>query len=248
MSLIAAIRKNDRDEVTRLLAQKRNAFRQRVIDEVDKYGNTPLHLAAIHGHLHFIDPLIDAGIKVNQGTKFGATPMHAAAFNGHAEIIDALKNKRGVVDALMEDTVTPVYAAASQGHVEAIRVLKNAGANLNQANKKGITPAHVAAFRGHVGVITALIEMGVDMNSEEKHGVTPLRAALEESRRHNKPEHLEIVKILKAHLEQYPTGIKPVEPVELEQKSTVMQYDLRKQKRSDSDLTSSKVCCKRLKS
>ena len=54
-------------------------------------GKTPLHGAAMHGHVNLLHQLLERGSEVNARDRFsGATPLHHAAAQGHAEVITAL--------------------------------------------------------------------------------------------------------------------------------------------------------------
>ena len=46
---------------------------------------TPLHVAAINGHLKIIDFIVENIIDANPGDEYGTTPLHLAAGRGHLE-------------------------------------------------------------------------------------------------------------------------------------------------------------------
>ena len=58
--------------------------------QTDKYGYTPLHLAALHGHTDIAQALITAGADLNLRNGNGNIPLHSAALHGHTEIAQAL--------------------------------------------------------------------------------------------------------------------------------------------------------------
>src|SRR5205807_2271691 len=104
MNLIEAIKENNQTEFFRLLSLKTDHFGKRVIDEIDEeYERNPLHIAVAYGHLHFIGPLITAGINVNKPDKNGETPVFAAALRGHAETITLLEAAGANVDTPNDD-------------------------------------------------------------------------------------------------------------------------------------------------
>jgi len=208
MTLIEAITENNEEEVFRLLNLKTDSSGKKFIDEVDeKRGGSALYWAAFYGYVHFIGPLVQAGGDVNKPSKNGCTPVYIAAQNGHAIAITALKAAGANVDT-PKGSLTPVYVAAQFGQASAITALHAAGANVNTLNTNGATPVYIAAERGHAAAITVLLEAGADASVE-----TPFGTALERAKKGKEPGHAEVVKLLEAHLKQYPNGIKPVKAI-----------------------------------
>jgi ankyrin repeat protein len=60
---------------------------------------TPLHVAAQHGHIDFVEQLISSGALINKFHGQGGTPVHYAAFNGHVEIVMALLRQRADIES-----------------------------------------------------------------------------------------------------------------------------------------------------
>jgi cytohesin len=60
------------------------------VNAKDKYGRTPLHLAAEEGHKEIVELLISKGADLNaKGGRFGRTPLHQAATKEIAELLIA---------------------------------------------------------------------------------------------------------------------------------------------------------------
>ncbi len=59
------------------------------VNEINSYGNTPLHLACEIGNLEMVEALIKAGVDVNFKNK-GLTPLHKAYEKNHLKIVKAL--------------------------------------------------------------------------------------------------------------------------------------------------------------
>ena len=71
-------------------------------------GKTPLHGAAMHGHVELLKILVGRGSEVNARDRFsGATPLHAAAGYGHADAITALLEAGGDPAATNSQGQTP---------------------------------------------------------------------------------------------------------------------------------------------
>eukprot|EP00798_Chlamydomonas_sp_ICE-L_P000711 gene711-biopygen458 len=140
------------------------------------YG-TPLHYAALYGHLECIKALLDSGAEVNKTNFFGFTPLHDAAGKGGVECIRALLNSGAGVDTPDNYGNTPMHYAALYGQLECIKALLDSGAEVNRTNMFGFAPLHDAAGRGGVECIRALLDSGAEVDTPDNDGNTPLHCA-----------------------------------------------------------------------
>jgi len=60
------------------------------IDALTSMNRTPLHLAALHGHLGVVKLLIQKGANINAKDSDSSTPIHYAAIHGDIEIVSWL--------------------------------------------------------------------------------------------------------------------------------------------------------------
>jgi hypothetical protein len=64
------------------------------VNEADRFGWTPLHLAAYNGSLEIVKLLVVNGADINTKTYIGErTPLYVASLNQHQDIVDYLKSK-----------------------------------------------------------------------------------------------------------------------------------------------------------
>ncbi len=56
----------------------------------DKYGNSPLHIAAYKGRTEIVEFLLSEGAEVNTMSKFGGTALYMASYAGQGEVVDVL--------------------------------------------------------------------------------------------------------------------------------------------------------------
>jgi hypothetical protein len=209
MTLIEAIKENNQKEFFEILNLKTDLSGKRIIDEIDlEHGGNPLHVATAYGHLHFIVPLIEAGIDVDQPDNDGWTAVYIAADKGYAEIITALKAAGADVDEPNSDGVPPIYIATENEHIAAISALGAAGAKMDTPDNDGLTPLSIAVQMGDVRAILALLEVGASASVKTSKG-TPLGQAKVQATRNKESGYQEVVRVLEAHLKQYPSGIKP---------------------------------------
>jgi Ankyrin repeats (3 copies) len=144
-----------------------------IADRQDAYGNTPLHLAAQHGHVAATAMLLQANCNVNAQAS-GATPLHRASFSGAVATMQLLlshnsnntnRKKEEQCDLLVQDSsfgdfMTPLHKAASGGRHLAVQLLLDAHAarrSLPQALKArdamGATPLQVACQKNRNAAI-----------------------------------------------------------------------------------------------
>ncbi len=90
-----------------------------LLDAVNEYGYTALHLAVCNHHLEVVDFLLSQGANPNISNPSNWTPLHSAAQEGYLEITTRLiADPRTTVDAKNEFEETPLYYAQYEGHTE----------------------------------------------------------------------------------------------------------------------------------
>ena len=94
-----------------------------------KFGNTPLHRAAIFGQTKTCADLIEAGADVNARGSFGNAPLHEAANGGHPNVCRLLLGAGADVNAVDLTGNTPLHWGAGSGNHEVCEVLLDAGAD-----------------------------------------------------------------------------------------------------------------------
>jgi ankyrin repeat protein len=81
----------------------------------NEYGDTPLHLAALAGHLDVVRVLIDNKADVNAKNKEGYTPLHLASEMDYTEVVDFLRQNGGQDAANVDAQSTTVTSAGISG-------------------------------------------------------------------------------------------------------------------------------------
>lgn len=96
-----------------------------VVNKVDPYGNTPLHLAAQHDHVAVVAILLELGCPADT-QESGATPLHRASFSGAVSSIGLLLQQNANLlakDVSFNDHMTPLHKAAAGGRYLAVQLL-----------------------------------------------------------------------------------------------------------------------------
>ncbi|MBW7992221.1 MAG: hypothetical protein FVQ84_19710 [Planctomycetes bacterium] len=149
------------------------------VNSKSKYGDTPLHYAAKHGHKLVAELLIESGAEVNAKNKLSETPLHLAAENGYKDVVKALIAGGADVNAEAGYRGTPLHKAAFYGHRDVAELLVAAGTDINVSRPDGLTSLHVALqFRWRdPNVAKVLVANEADVNAQDKYGGTPLHYA-----------------------------------------------------------------------
>ncbi len=118
-----------------------------IIFAMDKYGNTPLHDAALYGHVDVATLLLDRGANVENKTKYsGFTALHNAAWRGHLDVATLLLDRGADVESKTKSGYTALhYAAWSRyGHHDVTALLLDRGADIESKTNTGKTPFQLA--------------------------------------------------------------------------------------------------------
>jgi ankyrin repeat protein len=170
-------------------------------DTTNRYGVSPLILAATNGNALVIEALMKAGADPNHAMPEGQTVLMAAARTGKVAAVRALL--RGGADPNVHERrlgETALMWAAAENHGEAAAALVEQGADVNATSNPadfprfsfgdGIvalmmtlprghwTPMMYAARQGAVEAIRVLVAVGADPNLTDPEGTTALMLAI----------------------------------------------------------------------
>jgi ankyrin repeat protein len=102
------------------------------IEFPDAGGNTPLHLAASHGHVFVVKTLLDEGANINACNRNKETPLHLAAANGHLEVVQDLLKAKAYFSVVDGQQRSALYRAVESGYNRVVDLLVGAGARFGQ--------------------------------------------------------------------------------------------------------------------
>ncbi|HLX27098.1 MAG TPA: ankyrin repeat domain-containing protein [Casimicrobiaceae bacterium] len=128
--LCTAARNGSAQAAQALIAAKAN------VDIANRYGDTPMMLAALKGHLDIVRMLQAAGAKLDGP---GWTPLIYAATGGHDDIVKFLILHGANIDAQSPNGTTALMMAIHENHPETAMLLVASGADVTRRNQDGAT-------------------------------------------------------------------------------------------------------------
>lgn len=109
-----------------------SAIKERLLDAVDRQGQTALLLAARHGHCAVVEALLSHCACVDFAPVGGETALIQAARHGHEHVVAALLNARCAIDAIgLANGRSALLEASAAGHLDVCLRLLARGANVH---------------------------------------------------------------------------------------------------------------------
>jgi uncharacterized protein len=110
----------------------------------NRYGLTPLAIAAANGNASMMGVLLDAGADANAFDPAGETPLMAASRVGKVDAVTLLLDRGATVD-LADNTYqqTALMVAVREHRPDVVKLLLSRGADVNAKTRVGRTPAWV---------------------------------------------------------------------------------------------------------
>jgi ankyrin repeat protein len=141
--LHTSIRQRNRRHLDQVLQQTSEVCV--LINQVDKYGRTAIHLAALSLDLEIAELLIAKGAVVNAQDDDGETPLHLAESAAMTELL--LKKGKANPNIPNVDGICALHLAVQRRDIDSVRILVMNNANVNNAdNIRWFTPLHLIAL------------------------------------------------------------------------------------------------------
>ncbi len=152
---------------------------------LDKWGRSPLHVAALTAEKAKIFDLLVAHEKVNVDdlNEFGETALHNAALVSNVIAVQKLLERGANPNIFDKYGMSPLHVAAQERDGNPIidllleaKKVKGMG-DVNYANNQGRIALHYAAAYSNEITAEHLIKKGADVNHRDNYGRTPLDMA-----------------------------------------------------------------------
>lgn len=141
------------------------------------HRETPLHIAAKHGHIKVVRALTHAGASVEAKDSYGRTPLHDACQGGHQEIAIGLLLNGALVGTPDICSFTALHLAAKEGHGAMVQLLMIASADPELRAGGRCSALDLAVARDHVEVIQKLVAYDAQVNAQCHNGTTALHVS-----------------------------------------------------------------------
>ena len=168
----------------------------RALDEEDM---TPLHFAAMEGHLGIVLLFFRIGEERGGWSELAKmimdqdrdeqTALHLAVENGHIDIVRACLDRGANVNFVKANLITPLHLACTSGQLEIVQILLQHEADIEAKNALQETPLHRAALFNRVTIVDFLLECAAVIDCRDKDKETPLMMAV----RKNNVETVELL-------------------------------------------------------
>jgi ankyrin repeat protein len=158
-ALHRAVHENDHDRVAALVRAGAD------VKAANRYGVTPLWLAALGGNAAIVEALLEAGADPDTATPEGETVLMVAARTGTPGAARALLARGANVNAKERwRGQTALMWAAAEGHAPVVKLLIEAGAEISARSNGGFTPLLFAARDGRFEAVRALVGAGAPVD------------------------------------------------------------------------------------
>lgn len=144
----AAIEANNLALVKELIANESD------VEQIDRYGETPLGIATDLGCTEIVKVLLEAGAYPEWGS--WTTPLQASCYYGYIDIVKLLIKAGADVNLKLENENTALMTAAARGHFEIVQILVENKADVNAVSEHGDFALESAKVNNHQKILNYL--------------------------------------------------------------------------------------------
>ncbi|XP_014274691.1 26S proteasome non-ATPase regulatory subunit 10-like [Halyomorpha halys] len=123
-------------------------------------GISPLHWAALRGHVHVIRMLLKFGADIRSLDHEKNTALHMAAVSGSPEAVEELIIAKAEIDAQNNNNNTALHLAVNELDFNVTKTLLRFGALTNITDQEGRSPLDLATEKRNLMMMTLLYSSG----------------------------------------------------------------------------------------
>ncbi|KAI1094906.1 hypothetical protein F5B19DRAFT_443936 [Rostrohypoxylon terebratum] len=163
------------------------------LNETNKHGLGPLHLACLNGRKSTVKWLLRMGAEIDQQAKNGATPLHCACERGSVKTLKLLLGSNADISKRDNLLQTPLLFSCFHAQPRIFRSLLDHNASVLDVNKFGFNGFHclIAGEKefsdDHKETLKSLVGAGCNINQANIGGKPPLLYACSKT---NKAGHI----------------------------------------------------------
>ena len=166
---------NDEEDTSNAAIQDLIAQGSNIGAQMDKTGETPLHLASRYARADAAKKLLDAKADANAQDNTGRTPLHAAVAADAQGVFQILLRHRATdLNSKTSDGTTPLILAARLAIEGMVEDLIQADADINASDENGKSALHWAASVNNVDAVNTLLAHGANRDAQDCKDETPL--------------------------------------------------------------------------
>ncbi len=126
------------------------------LDMQDRYGNTPLHFAAMSGLDDYASTLIELGANTNLKNYMELSPLHIAVLRNDEELTDALINSGAEINIQGNTGYTALHIATELNNPDMVNYLLSKGANAVIKTSQGLSSKAIARIQKNDEILRLL--------------------------------------------------------------------------------------------
>ncbi|XP_054437057.1 ankyrin repeat and SOCS box protein 9 isoform X3 [Pteronotus mesoamericanus] len=143
----------------------------RQVDGITTDWHTPLFNACVSGSWDCVNLLLQHGASPHPVSDL-ASPIHEAAKRGHVECVESLAAHGGDIDHHISHLGTPLYLACENQQIACAKKLLESGASVNRG--RGLdSPLHAVARASNGELVRLLVDFGADTQAKNAEGKRP---------------------------------------------------------------------------
>lgn len=170
--LVRGFDPNARDEKGQsalFLSQREGSFKaasvlllhpQTRVDLLNAAGESALMMAALKGHVDWVNRLLDKGARLEGPAPAAWTALHYAATGPEPRTVQALLARGALVNARSPNGTTPLMMAARYGAEASVSLLLQAGADAALQNEGALRASDFAKLAGRDALAQRLAQPG----------------------------------------------------------------------------------------